>query len=394
MTRIPITAARRKKLWKLAGMMNRQNDRFIIVAPPLIEMMEMVLDDRELEFLLKMGRKTCTEQQAAELSGLSDEPFQSFFDTLKRKGFVHVEYGENGEERYHLNAIAVGWYEAQMHYMIGNPREREFSSKFDEFFEFFRKFNYPPIRNVQNIVLRPFVRSSQSVGIMPTAGKGKKGKIIPIDTAVAPPETDVYPTSYVTDLVDAFGRQDAIHVFPCVCRHGAGVLDRSCRHKQPRESCIAFGDMARTWAGYGYGRKIDTAEALDILQEVREKGAVHAVIHERDNPRNPVIAICNCCWDCCGMLRPYNMGAVPLNYRSHFIATVKDPEKCKGCGVCERFCPTGAIRLVEKKAVLNGAKCIGCGQCAFQCKRNNIEMRYDLREVYLPVLSRKEARIK
>lgn len=389
-----LTSARKKKLRQLADMMNRQNDRFMVIAPPLLEMMDMVLTDQELDFLLKFGRKMYTVREAADLSGLSENLFRPFFDTLNRKGFIHLDFDESGDERYRLNAIAVGWYEAQTHYLIGKEQEKEFARKFDEFFEFFRKFNVYPVRSIQNIVLRPFVRPSQSVAIHPAPVPGKKSKKIPINTTVAPPETNVWPTSLVTDLIEEFGNQDSIHVFPCVCRHSADLLDRSCRHEHPRESCIAFGDIARTWAGFGYGRHISKEEALDIMQMVREKGAVHSVIHERDNPKNPVVAICNCCWDCCGMLRSYNMGAIPLNYQSHFIAKIVDLDNCKGCGTCMKYCPTTAMAVVDKKAVLNSAKCIGCGQCAYQCPRNNIEMSYNSREVYLPVLSLKEARIK
>ena len=48
-----------------------------------------------------------------------------------------------------------------------------------------------------------------------------------------------------------------------------------------------------------------------------------------------------------------------------------DLEKCIGCGTCVRDCPTGAVRLVRKKAVISEA-CTECEgeeekQCIVSC---------------------------
>ena len=156
---------------------------------------------------------------------------------------------------------------------------------------------------------------------------------------------------------------------------------------------MAFGSMASAWASWGYGRNVSKEEAIDILKEVRDKGAVHSVIHEKDDYRLPVVAICNCCWDCCGVLKPYNMGSVPLMYNASYSARIKDDANCKACGNCEKFCPTTAMKLKDKKVSFDKDKCIGCGQCAFQCRQNNIEMYPNERMVYLPLLKKSEARV-
>ena len=77
------------------------------------------------------------------------------------------------------------------------------------------------------------------------------------------------------------------------------------------------------------------------------------MVHERDDVNLPAIAICNCCWDCCGILKPYNMGAVSLKYNASYTARIKEDADCKGCGICEKFCPTTAIRLRNEKVSLN-----------------------------------------
>ncbi|MFH1191316.1 MAG: electron transfer flavoprotein subunit alpha [Candidatus Omnitrophota bacterium] len=43
-------------------------------------------------------------------------------------------------------------------------------------------------------------------------------------------------------------------------------------------------------------------------------------------------------------------------------------EKCTGCGLCIKACPFGAIRVVEKKAIIDLHKCTLCGACKDACK--------------------------
>lgn len=394
MEKTKMTSDRKKKIKILLSRMNKQNRRFIVIAPPLVEMMHMTIEDDELAFLLKMGTGLNSFEQVREIGGMNDIRFRRFFDTLLRKGLVHPETGASGKTEYRLNAIAVGWYEAMMHYLMGKPQEKAFSEKFKDYFLFFKQFNFSPLRNLQNLVLDPFMNPSQGVGLLDPAATDKNGKkTIPIGASVSSPESRVYPTSFLNDLLETYGDRDAICVFPCVCRHGAKLMGESCKFKMPRESCIAFGEMAKAWAGFGYGRSISKAEALEILKEVRKKGAVHSVIHERDDINLPVIAICNCCWDCCGILKPYNMGAAPLKYQCSFSARIRDESACNGCGVCERFCPTTAVTVKNQKAVINAAKCIGCGQCAYQCVKKVIELVPDERVVFLPTLKKSEIRI-
>lgn len=374
-------------------MMNKQNQRFIVSAPPLVEMMNLVTSDDELDYLLQMGTGLYNYEQAAKASNMPEEQFQLFFDTMKRKGLIHVEDFNSEKEKYRLNAIAVGWYESMVHYIVGKPYEKEFSEKFDEYFKLFRKFNFFPLRNVQNIVLRHMLKPSQDTALMNPEIKSKnKKKTIPISTKITH-DSKVYPSFLVNDLVEEYGNKNSIYVFPCICRYGQSLIDSECSFDMPKESCMAFGSMARAWESWGYGRNVSKKEAIEILKEVRDRGAVHSIIHQKDDYHLPVTAICNCCWDCCGILKPYNMGAVPLMYNTSYVARIKDDADCKSCGNCEKFCPTTAMKLIDKEVSFDKDKCIGCGQCAYQCKQNNIEMYPNERVVYLPILKKSEARV-
>ena len=58
---------------------------------------------------------------------------------------------------------------------------------------------------------------------------------------------------------------------------------------------------------------------------------------------------------------------------AHECAALKkyeiDPAKCKGCTMCAKKCPVGAISgTVKQPHVIDPAKCIKCGQCAATCK--------------------------
>ena len=44
-----------------------------------------------------------------------------------------------------------------------------------------------------------------------------------------------------------------------------------------------------------------------------------------------------------------------------------DGSRCNGCGICLEYCPTGAIRLVGGRAVIDEKECRSCGMCLQVC---------------------------
>ena len=50
-------------------------------------------------------------------------------------------------------------------------------------------------------------------------------------------------------------------------------------------------------------------------------------------------------------------------------------EKCTGCKLCIKACPFSAIRMVEKKAVIDLNKCTLCGACVDACKLEAIILK-------------------
>ena len=54
-----------------------------------------------------------------------------------------------------------------------------------------------------------------------------------------------------------------------------------------------------------------------------------------------------------------------------------DDELCRGCTACMRICPTGAIRIRDGKATINGNKCVDCGECIKSCPQKAIHIQQD-----------------
>jgi len=73
---------------------------------------------------------------------------------------------------------------------------------------------------------------------------------------------------------------------------------------------------------------------------------------------------------------PAERSGMPEGFRGKLKFT---PEKCIGCLMCMRDCPTGAIiirKLADKKfeCEINLAKCIYCAQCVDSCPKKALEI--------------------
>jgi len=78
-------------------------------------------------------------------------------------------------------------------------------------------------------------------------------------------------------------------------------------------------------------------------------------------------------------------GLSKLYTRAFYKPKILDLNRCIGCNLCGKYCPTEATYYDKelKKLVFNYSNCIGCGQCVNQCKFDVRTMVKDERDVFV-----------
>lgn len=389
-----MTNKRRESLARLARRMNQQNTTSIPVTTALLECFDVVVTPEENEFLLRIGTEPLSFHQISSFSGLREESFRAFLKKMCEKGLIWTRYTEEGEELYELAPILLGWFEVYLSDGADTPRKREFARRVDILFKSWGKLNVFPFRNLWNYHTEKKARSHRRIVIPRSAEKYVRTVQVDVHRRITTSETRIYPARSVLELIEEYGNKSQIAVVHCFCRQWRRFMGEPCRFGHAEESCIVLGGLVQYVVDYGIGRYVSKEETLDIIHDVQRKGAIHQVYHEREDLRLPEIAICNCCWDCCGIIGSYNRGWLPLRVRSYFAAEVRDESLCTGCGKCVKYCPVRAVSVVNRKAKIDPSKCIGCGQCEFQCPEEVIALIHEEREVALSLVKKSEARIK
>ena len=65
----------------------------------------------------------------------------------------------------------------------------------------------------------------------------------------------------------------------------------------------------------------------------------------------------------------------PPNQCNALLTYAIDPNKCKGCSLCSKKCPVGAISgEVKKPFVIDASKCIRCGACRSSCRFSAVDV--------------------
>jgi Na+-translocating ferredoxin:NAD+ oxidoreductase subunit B len=191
-------------------------------------------------------------------------------------------------------------------------------------------------------------------------------RTVPIYETI-PDKNTVAPYDNIREVV---GQQESISVADCYCD-----LNRKLRGEsftEPMERCFLFGFYADYLIENGYGRKVSSEEALEILDRCKDAG----LVCNTSDLENPVF-ICNCT-DYCGanICRSNVPGPWAEYVRLHNYYATVDPDRCTGCESCMNRCHLKAISMNEEGvANVNEKVCVACGQCVVNCPVEALSLR-------------------
>ena len=147
-------------------------------------------------------------------------------------------------------------------------------------------------------------------------------------------------------------------VFPIVNKDGFGIVDGTLEDMvQAAKAAKNRGKALYAMKPLGGGHLIDEIPAaISYLRQLSLFDSISVGMKTPDEVEANV--------------EIFEHGRVP----TELIGKVKSAVKrlivynsCKKCGTCEEVCDQGAIKVGEKKAVVDHSKCILCGYCAASC---------------------------
>lgn len=374
-----------KKVKQLIDLMNSMSSASIPAKKPILEMFDIAMDEKMLDYLIAIGTEPHTEKQLRDryhkMYGETEDGWDSFWNELLTMAFVHP-YSEKDRHLYTLSPIFPGWIE----FATGGPITEKRAAVINKFVEFWG------ILKTMNVLPMRFLNDHK------TANLGKKGiaprtsvylsdgnlKEVTLNQPIESQHQTI-PAGDVRKLLKKYHNE--ISVMNCFCRQYKNINNMDpCKQHLPLETCMALGAISTQIVEQGNARRISYEEALHMLDDFEKKGCIHTTFHHANDANQDEMVICNCCTDCCLMYSRWREGSLSKIYtRSFYSPNIIDEDKCVGCNRCGKYCPTEATYYDKKenKLVFVYEKCIGCGQCVNQCPFDVREMVKDERDVFV-----------
>jgi len=290
-----------------------------------LKILKKLFTEEEARMFLNLSLMLEPAQSIAKRIGQDEKGVAALLEHMTEKGLLFRAYKDEIPQ-YGAVAFVVGIYEFQLDRM-----DRELAELMEQYFK--------------EVFERQAMAQSPPMRTIPVS------RAINVSWPVAPYE----------DVREIIRSKDRIAVAKCICRVQQGLLEQSC--EKPIEVCLTFGSHADYYVKKGMGRWITQEEALKVLDQSEEAG----LVPQPYNAQNPG-GICNCCGDCCGVLRALRQHPKPAEMVTSGYHAAVDPDFCTVCETCLDRCQMDAIRVEgDGAAVVDLQRCIGCGLCVTTC---------------------------
>ena len=330
----------------------------------LHEILKELYSAEEADVVVKMPFGLSSLKKIARTTKYDESKLRTILEGLADKGLV-VDL-HRGEKAYYLpSPMVIGIFEFTMMRTDANLDRKKMSGLFHEYLKGDNRFY------AANGV------DHQLVSVLRT---------LPYQESVVPDQhVEVLDFEKAEEIIQGHAR---FSVGICSCRHEMEHLGgRKCT--TPLETCVSFGSSVDYLVRHGFAREATKQEILDLLARSKAEGLVLSA----DNVKKNTQYMCHCCGCCCNYLAGLRDWGLPnVVVTSTFEAQVKDG-LCNGCGLCEKTCPVGAIKVegglhgvnkLGKLARVRAGHCIGCGVCATKCKPKSVQLHLRARRVITP----------
>ncbi len=331
------------------------------------KILQVLYTEEEAGRLAQLPIRPFSVSRAAKCWGISELQAEKFLDHLCDKALL-VDSSYEGKRRFVMPPPMIGFLEFALMRTRGDIDQKYLSELYYQYMNVEEDFIKELFFGLETKQGRVFVQE-------PVLTNDKMNFILDYERA----------THIIEDA-------DFIGVGLCYCRHKNMHLGIPCEIDAPMETCLTFGNVARSLVKHGgYARQISKEEAKDILEMAYGKNLVQIGENVRENPT----FMCNCCSCCCEAL-----GAAKKFSPMQPVATTNyipeiHMDQCVGCGKCASVCPIDAIKmdLVAPKEGEKSRKypfvdteiCLGCGICARNCPTKSIELQRRPVQIITPV---------
>ena len=192
-------------------------------------------------------------------------------------------------------------------------------------------------------------------------------RVVPVEKSIS---VENFVASYDEMRKIVNNTEGQFGVIDCLCKQGKDLFGHKCKTTDLRETCIMFPAMTTSLMRLNAPfHAISKNETLKLFEQFEHDG----LVIQPSNAQDPLI-VCNCCGDCCAVLRMAKMFPKPAAvFATNYHAEVDD-QLCSGCGVCLKRCQMEALTITNKKSSINLDRCIGCGLCVSTCPKKAIKL--------------------